>query len=49
MALRGGRLVEVEGLRIEGLREALDLLGGEGVRADLVARADLDVLEEVHA
>ncbi len=49
MALRRGVLVEVEGLRIEGLREAFDLLGGEGVRADLVARADLQVLEEIHA
>ena len=43
------RLVEVEGLRIEGCGEALDLLGGEGVRADLVARADRDVLEEIHS
>ena len=41
-------LVEVKALRIELRGEFLDVLGGEGERADLALRADLDVLEETH-
>ena len=46
--LRALLLVEVKALRIEFRGERLDGLGGEGVRADLAALADLDLLEEMH-
>ena len=48
MARLRGRLVHVEGLRVEGGGEALDLLGGKGVRAKLRHLADHDLLEEHH-
>jgi hypothetical protein len=38
----------MERLRIEALREGLDVLGGEDVAADLDGLADADVLEELH-
>jgi len=43
-----GRVVDMERLRIEALRERLDVLGGKGVAADLAGLADADVLEELH-
>ena len=49
MRARRGRLVEVERLRIEAARERLDVVGGEGVAAELDAVADRDVVEELHA
>src|SRR5262249_61691158 len=45
---RGGRLVEMERLRIEARGEGLDVLGGEGVAAELAHLADANVLEELH-
>src|SRR4029434_6839871 len=41
-------LIEVKALRIELRGEPLDVFGGEGERANLALRADLDVLEETH-
>ena len=41
-------LVEVKGLRIVAAREGLDLLGREGVAAELGALADRHVLEVSH-
>jgi hypothetical protein len=38
----------MERLRIEALRERLDVLGGKDVAADLDGLADADVLEELH-
>ena len=48
MRARGGLVVDMERLRIEALREGLDVLGGEDVAADLDDLADVDVLEEFH-
>ena len=48
MRLRRRGLVEMERLRIEPPRERLDLLGREGVAADLGTVADAHVLEEPH-
>ena len=48
MRARRGRFVEMERLRIEAPRERLDVVGGEGVAAELGALADRDVLEELH-
>ena len=45
---RGGRVVDMKRLRIEALRERLDVLGGKGMAADLARLADADVLEELH-
>src|SRR4051794_22240887 len=45
---RRGVVVDMERLRIEALREGLDVLGGEDVAADLDGLADADVLEELH-
>ena len=49
MGPRRRRFVEMERLRIEFARERLDLVGGEGVAADLDAGADDEILEEIHA
>src|SRR5262249_56598185 len=48
MRARGGRLVEMERLRIEARGKRLDVLGGEGVAAELARLADANVLEEFH-
>src|SRR5262249_53362052 len=48
MRARGGRLVEMERLRIEARGEGLDVLGGEGVAAELAHLADANILEEFH-
>src|SRR5262249_58897703 len=48
MRARGGRLVEMERLRIEARGESLDVVGGEGVAAELAHLADANVLEELH-
>src|SRR5262245_56111733 len=48
MRARGGRLVEMERLRIEARGKRLDVLGGEGVAAEVAHLADADVLEEFH-
>src|SRR5262249_30679381 len=48
MRARGGRLVEVERLRIETHGEGLDILGGEGVAADVAALADAGIPGELH-
>src|SRR5450759_4365829 len=42
------RFVDMEELRVEALRERLDLVGGEGVAADRESIADLDFLEIFH-
>src|SRR5450759_3305717 len=42
------RLVDMERLRIETGGERLDVVGGEGVAADLENVADADVLEIFH-
>src|SRR4051794_14841536 len=41
-------LIEVKPLRVELRSKLLDVFGGEGERAKLALRADLDVLEETH-
>src|SRR5262249_3554056 len=48
MRARGGRLVEMERLRIEARGECLDVLEREGVAGDLGDLAAADVLEEFH-
>ena len=48
MARRRRRLVGMEGLRVEGRGEALDLLRREGVRAEVGNLSDHDILEEHH-
>src|SRR5262249_40362529 len=48
MRARGGRLVEMERLRIEARGNRLDVLGGEGVAAELAHLADANILEEFH-
>src|ERR1035441_1988966 len=42
------RLVDMERLRIEAGGERLDVVGGEGVAADLENVADADILEIFH-
>src|SRR5262249_30735869 len=48
MRARRRILVDVEALRIEARRERLDLVGREGVAAQLGALADPHVVEEPH-
>src|SRR5262249_45833288 len=48
MRARGGRLVEMERLRIEARGKRLDVLGGEDVAAEVARLADANVLEEFH-
>src|SRR4051794_30680296 len=48
MRFRRRGFVHVEGLRIVGRGECLDILGGERVAAEFDAVADLDVVEIPH-